>query len=81
MPDNPFSEEIFPDIRSKPSLAHLEAVFSYPVTSFLGEEIDTHLTTISFEMVVESNKVSPQPGFLQAKQPQFPQLLLVGVVF
>ncbi|KAK4829388.1 LOW QUALITY PROTEIN: hypothetical protein QYF61_003728 [Mycteria americana] len=27
--------------------------------------------------VVESNMVSPQPPFLQAKQPQFPQLLLI----
>ena len=32
--------------------------------------------TTSFQVVVESNKVSPEPPFLQAKQPQFPQPLL-----
>ncbi|KAK4830661.1 LOW QUALITY PROTEIN: hypothetical protein QYF61_012541, partial [Mycteria americana] len=29
------------------------------------------------KVVAESDKVSPQPPFLQAKQPQFPQLLLI----
>ncbi|KAK4824310.1 hypothetical protein QYF61_013055 [Mycteria americana] len=36
------------------------------------------LRTLS--VVVESDKVSPQPPFLQAKQPQFPQPLLTGLV-
>ncbi|KAK4816194.1 LOW QUALITY PROTEIN: hypothetical protein QYF61_012659 [Mycteria americana] len=30
--------------------------------------------------VVESNKVSPQPPFLQAKPPQFPQPLLIRLL-
>ncbi|KAK4811287.1 hypothetical protein QYF61_023339 [Mycteria americana] len=41
------------------------------------EETDTHLTTTSFQVVVESDEVSPEPPFLQAKQPQFPQPLLI----
>ncbi|KAK4821693.1 hypothetical protein QYF61_027457 [Mycteria americana] len=49
--DNPFNEEKFPNIQSKPPLA-----------------------------VVESNTVSPQPPFLQAKQRQFPQPLLVRLL-
>ena len=31
----------------------------------------------SFQVVVESKKVPPQPPLLQTKQPQFPQLLLI----
>ncbi|KAK4827249.1 hypothetical protein QYF61_015696 [Mycteria americana] len=64
----------------KPPLAQLEAISSRPIARFLGEETDTHLATASFQGVVESNKVSPQPPFLQAKQPQFPQPLLTGLV-
>ncbi|KAK4811485.1 hypothetical protein QYF61_010384 [Mycteria americana] len=51
MLDNPFSEEKFPNIQSKPPLA-----------------------------VVESDEVSPQPPFLQAKKPQIPQLLLIRLL-
>ncbi|KAK4810666.1 hypothetical protein QYF61_007466 [Mycteria americana] len=80
MLDNPFSEEKFPNIQSKPPLAQLEAISSRPITSYLGEETDTHLSTTSFQVVVESNKVSPQPPLLQAKQPQFPQPLLIRLL-
>ncbi|KAK4830514.1 hypothetical protein QYF61_011456 [Mycteria americana] len=80
MLDNPFSEVKFPNIQSKPPLAQLEAISSCPITCYLGEETDPHLSTTSFQVVVESDKVSPQPPFLQAKQPQFPQLLLVRLV-
>ena len=37
----------------------LEAISCYPITSYLGEEINTLLTTASFQVVVESNKVPP----------------------
>ncbi|KAK4818842.1 LOW QUALITY PROTEIN: hypothetical protein QYF61_020061 [Mycteria americana] len=77
MLDNPFSEVKFPNTQSKPPLAQLEAISSCPITCYLGEETDPHLSTTSFQVVVESNKVSPQPPFLQAKQPQFLQLLLI----
>ncbi|KAK4817044.1 hypothetical protein QYF61_026170 [Mycteria americana] len=80
MLDNPFSEVKFPNIQSKPPLAQLEAISSHPITCYLGEETDPHLSTASFQAVVESDKVSPQPPFLQAKQPQLPQPLLTRLV-
>ncbi|KAK4826194.1 hypothetical protein QYF61_006138 [Mycteria americana] len=58
MLDNPFSEEKFPNIQSKPPLVQLEAISSHPITCYLGEETNTHFTTTSF----------------QTKQPLFPQL-------
>ncbi|KAK4826774.1 hypothetical protein QYF61_011401 [Mycteria americana] len=64
MLDNPLGEEKFPNIQSKPPLAQLEAISSCPITCYLGEETDPHLSTTSF----------------QAKQPQFPQLLLIRLV-
>ncbi|KAK4825740.1 hypothetical protein QYF61_002179 [Mycteria americana] len=80
MLDNPFSEVKFPNIQSKPPLAQLEAISSRPITCYLGEETDPHLSTTSFQAVVESDKVSPQPPFLQTKQPQFPQPILISLV-
>ncbi|KAK4829782.1 LOW QUALITY PROTEIN: hypothetical protein QYF61_006581 [Mycteria americana] len=80
MVDNPFSEEIVPNIQSKPPLVQLEAISSCPMACYLGEETDPHLTTTSFQVVVKSDKVSPQPPFLQAKQPQFSQPLLIRLV-
>ncbi|KAK4822933.1 hypothetical protein QYF61_023433 [Mycteria americana] len=47
---------------------------------YLGEQTNTHLATNSFQVVVESDKVSPQPPLLQTKQPQFPQPLLIRLV-
>ncbi|KAK4818760.1 hypothetical protein QYF61_018932 [Mycteria americana] len=78
--DNPFREVKFPNIQSKPPLAQLEAISSCPITCYLGEETDPHLSTTSFQVVVESDKVSPQPPFLQPKQSQLPQPLLIGLV-
>ena len=73
MSDNPFSEEVFPNIQSKPPLAQLEAISSHPITCYLTEETSTHLATTPLQVVAESDKVSPQPPFLQTKQPQLPQ--------
>ncbi|KAK4830233.1 hypothetical protein QYF61_009300 [Mycteria americana] len=64
MLDNPFSEVKFPNIQSKPPLPQLEAISSCPITCYLGEETDPHLSTTSF----------------QAKQSQLPQLLLIRLV-
>ncbi|KAK4814103.1 hypothetical protein QYF61_008198 [Mycteria americana] len=64
MLDNPLSEEKFPNIQSKPPLAQLEAISSCPITCYLGEETDPHLSTTSF----------------QAKQPQLPQPLLIRLL-
>ncbi|KAK4815837.1 hypothetical protein QYF61_008440 [Mycteria americana] len=80
MLDNPFREVKFPNIQSKPPLAQLEAISSHPITCYLGEETDPHLSTTSLQVVVESHKVSPQPPFLQAKQPQLPQPLPIRLV-
>ncbi|KAK4825495.1 hypothetical protein QYF61_027650 [Mycteria americana] len=80
MLDNPFSEESFPNTQCKPPLVQLEAISSCPMACYLGEETDPHLTTTSFQVVVESSKVSPQPPLLQAKQPQLPQPLLIRLV-
>ncbi|KAK4825904.1 hypothetical protein QYF61_003399 [Mycteria americana] len=80
MLDNPFSEVKFPNIQSKPPLAQLEAISSCPIACYLGEETDPHLSTTSFQVVVESEKVSPEPPFLQAKQPQFLQPLLIRLL-
>ncbi|KAK4806900.1 hypothetical protein QYF61_012621 [Mycteria americana] len=49
MLDNPFSEVKFPNIQSKPPLAQLEAISSPPITRYLGEETDPHLSTASFQ--------------------------------
>ncbi|KAK4821661.1 hypothetical protein QYF61_027129 [Mycteria americana] len=64
MLDNPFSEVKFPNIQSKPPLAQLEAISSHPITCYLGEETNPHLSTTSF----------------QTKQPQFPQPLLIRLL-
>jgi len=55
----------------------LEVIAFPPIASYLGEETNTCLTTTSFQVVVESNKVSPQPPLLQTKPPQLPQLVLI----
>jgi len=64
MPDHSFSKEIYPNIESKSPLTQLEAVASHPIASYLGEETSTHLTTTSFQVVVENNKIPPQPPLL-----------------
>ncbi|KAK4824382.1 hypothetical protein QYF61_014042 [Mycteria americana] len=64
MLDNPLGEEKFPNIQSKPPLAQLEAISSCPITCYLGEETDPHLSTTSF----------------QAKQSQLPQPLLIRLL-
>jgi len=38
---NPFGEEIFPNIQSKPPLVQHEAMTSCPVACYLGEETDS----------------------------------------
>jgi len=46
----------------------------------MGEEADHHITTTTFQGVVGSDKVSPEPPLLQTKQSQFPQPLFVMLV-
>jgi len=42
-------------------LVQFEAITSHPIASYLEEEADPHLATTSFQVVVESNNVSPVP--------------------
>ncbi|KAK4818424.1 hypothetical protein QYF61_012958 [Mycteria americana] len=53
--DNPFGEEIFPNIKTKPPLVQLEAISSCPITCYLGEETDPHLSTTSFQREIRSS--------------------------
>ncbi|KAK4827087.1 LOW QUALITY PROTEIN: hypothetical protein QYF61_014189 [Mycteria americana] len=78
MLDNPFSEVKFPNIQSKPPLAQLEAISSCSITCYLGGDRPPPLYNLLSG--VESKKVSPQLPFLQAKQPQFPQPLLIRLM-
>ncbi|KAK4823265.1 hypothetical protein QYF61_000232, partial [Mycteria americana] len=87
MLENPFGEESFSNIQFKPPLAQLDAISSCAMACYLGEETDTYLATTSFQVVVESVKctltpsaTSPQPPFLQTKQPQFPQPILKRLI-
>jgi len=57
MSEHSFSNEIFLNTQSKPPLKQLEAIASRPIASYLGEETNTHLTTTSFQVVVESDNI------------------------
>lgn len=57
---NASSEEVFPNINPRPLLAQLEA-YCFSVR----EEANHHLTTASFQVAVENNKVSPKHRLLQ----------------
>ena len=46
----------------------------------MGEEADPHLTTTSFQTVVESDEVSPGPLLLWTKQSRFPQPFCIRLV-
>jgi len=80
MPHNSFSEEISPNIQHKPPLVQLEAISAYPITWCAGEKPSPHLVIDSFKVTVKYNNVSPEPFFLQAKQPQIPQPFLIRFV-
>lgn len=69
---NAFSEQMFPNMQCKPLLLQLRAISSFPVTGYLA--------TPSFQALVESNKVPPEPPFLKAKHLQLPQLFLIQLV-
>ena len=58
----------------------LEDTLSHPIASYMGEEADPHLTTTSFQVAVESNKITPELPLLQTEQSQLLHLLLAGLV-
>lgn len=57
----------------------LEAFSSHPLTCYMAEKTDSHFLATFFRVVVEM--VAPHPPFLQSKQPQLPELFLIGLVF
>lgn len=71
--DNPFQEECFPNIQSKPFWVQFESVSSCPVTFYLEKETNPHFTTASFQVAVGNDKVSPD-------YPLLPQLVLISLV-
>lgn len=55
--------EVSPNMQSKSPLVKPGAVSSHSVTWDLGEETNTHVTVTSFQVVVKSDKLSPEPLF------------------
>ena len=75
MPNNPLKKcFLISNLNPWHNLRPFPLVLS-PVTS---EETNPTLTVGTFQILEESNTVSPQPPFLQTKQPQFLQSFLVG---
>lgn len=62
-------------------MVQLKTMASCPVSGCLGEEPNPHPATTTFQVAIQSDKVTPEPLFSQAKQPQFPQSFLTGLVF
>ncbi len=54
-------------LMSSLKLAQLESIPSSPMASYVGEEANTHLTTITLQVVIENYKVSLEPSLLQKK--------------
>jgi len=61
VPEHPFREEIFPNVLLESPQVQLEAIPSCPIASYMAEEANSNLTTASFQVDVESYKVSPEP--------------------
>ena len=78
--ENTFREVVFLNVQPEPSLVQLEAIPSSPITSHPRQEADPQLTTTSLQVVIESNKVSPEPPLLQTEQSQLLQPLFIRPV-
>ena len=76
----PIPQRRFPNVQPESPLAQLEAIHYSPTDSYMGEEVDFHLTTTPLQLAVESNKATPQTPLLQAAQSQLPQPLLIRLV-
>jgi len=61
VPDHSLGEEVFPNVHPESPLEQHSAIPSSPLTSYMGEEADAQLTTVSFQVVVESINVTPEP--------------------
>lgn len=58
MLNNPFQEEIIPDVQPEHPLARPKVLSSSPVADFPEEEAAPHLDTLSFQALVESYYMS-----------------------
>lgn len=58
--DNPFLQGVYPNMQSKSPLVQLQANCSCFITCYLEEEANHQLATPSFQVFVESDKVSPE---------------------
>lgn len=63
-----FHGGILPNVQTKHPLGQTKNVSSFPFTHHLRKETDTLLTATSF-LVLECDKFSLHPSFLQTKQP------------
>lgn len=75
MLDSTLSEESLPNIQSELPLVQHETISSHPISCYLGEETDSHLSITSVEVVAETNNIPFESAFLQTKYPQLPQPL------
>jgi len=78
MLDHSFRDEIFPNIQSESSLVQLKVIPL--VLSQLLKRRGWPPPHHSFHMVVETDKISPDPHFLWTEESQFPQPLLTRLV-
>ena len=62
-------EKIVPNIQPESPLALFKAIPSCLMNSYLREEVNTHLTTTSFQGVVESDEISPEHPLLPTNAP------------
>jgi len=51
-----FRGEIYPNIQLEPPLVQLKVITSCSITSYLEEEVDSHLITTYFQVDVESSR-------------------------
>lgn len=58
MSNHPSCEDIPPDVQPKPPLAQLKPRLLLHLPGSLGEQVDPHLATTTFYVVVESGKIS-----------------------
>ena len=61
------SERIFPNVQPESPQHNLRLIPPSLIASYVGEETDPHLVTISLQTVVESDKASPELHLLQTK--------------
>ena len=71
---------IFSIAQMESPLVQIKAIPFSRITSYMVEEAGPQLTTTSLQVVIESNKVSPEPPILQTEQSQLLLPLLIRPV-